>query len=288
MLIFDYVDSRNYKYSGGFFGTDNWQIGHVTGGTKVADVSVGAPIAAKKDYLVDLYVTATSVTLTVDGVAQAVFDYGESITDGEVGLGTHNAVARFDNFSAEAFAGSLPGAVVPYYEDFEDGVADGLAEVSGNWLVTGGQYEVTPAVGTNGLSTLHQFSTGHPALKVSATLNSAAAGSGYSSNALVIFDYQSPMDFKYAGTFFASNQWRIGHYDGSMNTVASATQNITTGTDYDLKVSVNGTAVQLLVGGASKVTHDFGAALSVGQVGVGTNNAVARFDNLAVQASGGS
>ena len=35
----------------------------------------------------------------MDGVAQALFDFGAALNGSEVGLGTHNAVARFDNFS---------------------------------------------------------------------------------------------------------------------------------------------------------------------------------------------
>ena len=143
-------------------------------------------------------------------------------------------------------------------------------------------------MGDQAISLLETNAALPSAFDITALVTGNAAASGQFTNGLIIFDYQGPTDFKYVVAFFGSNRWRIGHYDGSWNTVASATQSITTGTDYDLKVSVNATAVDLLAGGVSKVSHDFGASLSVGQVGVGTNNAVARFDNLGVQAPGGA
>jgi hypothetical protein len=43
------------------------------------------------------------VTATVDGGAgEASFDYGESLTDGEVGLGTLNGRSQFDDVSVAA------------------------------------------------------------------------------------------------------------------------------------------------------------------------------------------
>ena len=241
-------------------------------------------VSAGTDYDVSVVLSGNKAQLSVDGVVKGSYVYGDSVTDGSVGLGTKNAVTRFDDLAVRQ-----TGAILPYLEDFGDGHADFLAVAAGTWQInTAGRYKATAAVGDSAISLLQTDAALPSVFDITALVTGNTAASGQVTNGLIIFDYQGPTDFKYAGAFFGSNRWRIGHYDGSMNTVASATQSITTGTDYDLKVSVNGTAVDLLVDGASKVSHDFGASLSGGQVGVGTNNAVARFDNLGVQAPGGA
>ena len=41
------------------------------------------------------------------------------------------------------------------------------------------------------------------------------AGGTFSKNGVIIFDYQSPTDFKFAGAYFGSGKWLIGHRNGA-------------------------------------------------------------------------
>ena len=50
--------------------------------------------------------------LVVDGDEKVSFDFGESLTDGQIGVGTDNAIARFDDVNVAEPAGPVP----PLYE----------------------------------------------------------------------------------------------------------------------------------------------------------------------------
>ena len=284
LVLFDYQGPTNFKYAGLFIGSSQWRIGYVAGSTWTHEAMIADTVSAGTDYDVSVVLIGNKAQLSVDGVVKGSYVYGDSVTDGSAGLGTKNAVGRFDDLAVRE-----TGATLPYVEDFEDGNADFLAVAAGTWQInTAGRYKATAAVGNSAILLLQTDAALPSLFDITALITGNTAASGQFTNGLIIFDYKGPADFKYAGAFFGNNQWRIGHYDGSWNTLASAMQSITTGTDYDLKVSVNATAVELLVGGVSKVTHDFAASLSGGQMGVGTNNAVARFDDLSVQAPDGS
>ena len=50
-------------------------------------------------------------TLTADGVQKAFFNFGETLTDGQVGVGTFSALSRFDDltvFAAPTSANAVP------------------------------------------------------------------------------------------------------------------------------------------------------------------------------------
>ena len=117
----------------------------------------------------------------------------------------------------------------------------------------------------------------------------AQGGSGRSSNGYIIFDYQSPTDFKFAGAQGGSNKWVIGQRNASRwKTLASRSEAIDPNTGYALAVQIDGETVTLLAGGVEKVSKTFsGDALSDGAVGLGDYNALSWFDNFYVgQGSG--
>jgi len=178
----------------------------------------------------------------------------------------------------------INGTVLPYSEDFEDGFADFLEVQSGNWQVNAGSYETTPTVGTDAVSLLKLADPLPPDVSVAATISSLPGSRGYYSNAVVIFDYQSPTNFKYAGGFMGTDYWRIGHVEGgSWVHDESVPQRLISMTDYDIEVLLNGSTVTLLAGGQVKATFDFGESLTDGAVGLGTHNAVSKFDIFEVK-----
>ena len=284
MLIFDYVDSQNYKYAGGFFGNDTWQIGHVSGGTKAADVSISANLRTTTDYALEVTITETSATLAVDGVVQGLFDYGEAINDGQVGLGTRNAVSRFDNLSIQVTGA---GTALPYSEDFEDGTADALAPATGTWVINGAKrYRGTADPRENAVSLVQFIDPLPDTVDLKATVKSKDV-SGFSANGLLIFDYQNADNFKFAGFFVRAGKWRIGRWiNGGLDIKAQAADTIAVETDYDMEVRLRDKKATLLVGGVEKVSYEFWASVVDGDVGVGTRNAVAVFDDLLVETPG--
>ena len=281
LLIFDYQNADNFKFAGFFVGADKWRIGRWINGGLDTKAQAADTIAVETDYDMEVRLRDKKATLLVGGVEKVSHEFWASVVDGDVGVGTRNAVAVFDDLLVET-----PGAVLPYFEDFENGNANFLTVNTGTWLINaGGRYKGTSAVGGQAISLLQLADPLPSGFDLSALLSGNTASGDLAENALLIFDYRGPTNFKYAGGFFGGGQWRIGHYDGSWNTDASAADTISAGANYDVKVSVNGTAVELLVGEVSKVSHDFGVLLSVGQVGVGTKNAAAWFDILKLAAT---
>src|SRR5207248_8382253 len=59
-----------------------------------------------------------------------------------------------------------------------------------------------------------------------------------SSNGFIIFDYQGPTNFKFAGGYLGGKFWAIGHRDagGWENDAVVADSSITRGADYSLSL----------------------------------------------------
>jgi len=276
-VLFDYRSPTDFKFAGGFFGADQWRIGHSDGKKWVTDAWVGDSIGLDRDYQLKLIVVGSEVRLSVDGVTKLTHDFGKPANGGTVGLGTRRAHSRFDDFSVHRVA------TLPHVEDFDDPMAEFFLPIDGTWQVSDGRYEVTPQVGEDAISLLPVTEPLPISFAVQATVNGSPGGGGYWSNAAVLFDYRSPTDFKFAGGFFGADQWRIGHCDaGKWVTDVWVGESIGVDTDYRLDVVVVGSEVRLSVDGIQKVTHDFGEPVNTGAVGLGTRRARSRFDDFSV------
>ena len=75
------------------------------------------------------------------------------VTDGELGLGTWDAVAHYDDVAVTEYT-PPPTATLPVTEDFDDGVADFFEARSGSWTVAAERYRVVPETDADGVSTL--------------------------------------------------------------------------------------------------------------------------------------
>ena len=71
---------------------------------------------------------------------------------------------------------------------------------------------------------------------------------GYKANGYLIFDYQSPADFKFAGVNVSTNKLEIGHRDAS-GWVVDVNKNVKLkpDQDYNLLLSLNGVTAVLVV-----------------------------------------
>jgi hypothetical protein len=284
-VIFDYQGPTDFKFAGAKVGLDRWLIGHRDAAGWQIDSELAEMIAPSTDYRLRLLIeNDTDVTLSVDGVAKVAHSYGGSLSDGQVGLGTENAISRYDDVTVQEYV-PPPSGTLPVAEDFDDGVADYFEDRSGTWTVGGGRYSVTPVVSTDGISTLRIGDPLPADLEVAATIRGEGGSGGYLSNAFVIFDYQSPTDFKFAGAYVGINKWSIGHRDGSgWISDAKVGETINALTDYQVRVVIeNDSNVTLYVDGAAKVTRSYGDSLTDGQVGLGTKNAISHYDDVSVQ-----
>jgi hypothetical protein len=105
------------------------------------------------------------------------------------------------------------------------------------------------------------------------------------SNAVIIFDYVSPTEYKYAGLFQVLDRLIIGQVkNGAVQRLKSVKFPATANTTYPLNLAINrATNTVTLSSGAASVSHTF-ASLGSGAYGVGTINANAKFDNLSLLA----
>ena len=288
-VIFDYQSPTDFKFAGAYVGADRWSIGERTATGWQELVNINESINDGTDYSMEVVIEdGATVTLSVNGATKLSHSFSESLVDGSVGVATKNAYAYFDDIQVNEIQPPPPppGTTLPYSEDFEDGVADFFEVKSDFWYVDAGRYRVEPPLDEDGVSIVN-FSTALPSdLEILATINGDIATSGRLSNGMVIFDYQSPTNFKFAGAYIGGNGWIIGHRDASgWVQDARLDESIDAATDYALRVVIeNDSDVTLQVDGTTKVSMTFTDSVVDGDVGVGARNAFAYFDNVQIQA----
>ena len=119
--------------------------------------------------------------------------------------------------------------------------------------------------------------------EMQATINAVKPTGGVKANAYLIFDYQSPTDFKYAGINVSNNSLEIGHRTASGWVLDKWTNlQLKPDNDYVVMLTVNGSTATITVGTTSVsftypvrvdtlgITH----TLNYGMVGIGANNAL--------------
>ena len=205
---------------------------------------------------------------------------------GELGMIRQQDYGWHDQTGAPADpqAGNIPGGKrdVMRAEDFEDSTTTAFAVEKGTWSVTGGRYEAFSGIGEEAVSLFHVDAWLPDYTEILATVNMDKDKAGYESNAFIVFDFQSDTDFKFAGVDAGLNKLRIGHRTAEGWHVQSNMQ-LRDGTDYDLTVALNGMNVTLVVDGIESMTYTFTDPLNDGMIGVATDSAVSRFDNVVVQ-----
>ncbi|MEZ6046604.1 MAG: hypothetical protein R3C11_13730 [Planctomycetaceae bacterium] len=80
-------------------------------------------------------------------------------------------------------------------------------------------------------------------------------GPGTANNAYIVFDYQSPTNFKYAGMSVGQNQWVIGQYNNGWNLLATTTEQINVNQFYDVRLEIDGSTATLFRGKPDHSTH---------------------------------
>lgn len=195
-------------------------------------------------------------------------------------------------------AGNIPGGKrdVLRSAGFNDGTADGFVADSGTWKVAGGRYQVSPTVqGGDAVSVFYVDSYIPNYFEMTAAINAAKPTGGNNSNAYLIFDYQGPTDFKFAGINVSTNKLEMGHRTAQgwvVDKEAPFPGSIKSGTDYNMFLALNGTNATLIVNNRVSLAYTFAVRTDVygishglndGMVGLGARNSTAAIDDLAVQ-----
>ncbi|KGM48448.1 matrixin family metalloprotease [Pseudooceanicola atlanticus] len=246
------------------------------------------------DYLYDLSeADGADTTRVVDGAASR---NGEPY--GEIGAVKQQDAFWQDQTGApdDPQPGNIAGGKRDVMEAESFNGADalvGLAADSGTWSTEGGKATIAPeAVGMDGVSVYHVSDYLPTYFEITASMAAAKDKGGYDSNAFLIFDYQSPDDFKFAGINPDTNKIQIGHRaEWGWQVDVQSNMKLWADTFYDVLVAVNGTTVTLLVDGKKAVSHTFDPrivdglpqGLNAGMVGAGSDNSFTTLDNLTVQ-----
>ena len=246
------------------------------------------------DYLYDLSeADGADTTRVVDGAASR---NGEPY--GEIGAVKQQDAFWQDQTGApdDPQPGNIAGGKRDVMEAESFNGADalvGLAADSGTWSTEGGKATIAPeAVGMDGVSVYHVSDYLPTYFEITASMAAAKDKQGYDSNAFLIFDYQSPDDFKFAGINPDTNKIQIGHRaEWGWQVDVQSNMKLWADTFYDVLVAVNGTTVTLLVDGKKAVSHTFDPrivdglpqGLNAGMVGAGSDNSFTTLDNLTVQ-----
>ncbi len=218
---------------------------------------------------------------------------------GELGLVKQQDFAWGDQTGAPADpqAGNIPGGPrdVLRTAGFNDSTSDGFFVDSGTFAVTGGKLSVSTVSGGDAVSVFHVDSFIPNYFEIQATISAEKATGGAKSNAYLIFDYQSETNFKFAGVNVSTNKLEIGERNASgwhVRTQGSVQGGVKANKDYNVFVSINGTATTLIVDNKETLTYVFAPrvtpdgishGISEGMVGLGTVNGKAFIDNVSVQ-----
>ncbi|MCY2987312.1 MAG: hypothetical protein NTY19_05530 [Planctomycetota bacterium] len=115
------------------------------------------------------------------------------------------------------------------------------------------------------------------------TFNPRSTEQWSGANALMVFDYKSPTDFKYAGAFVSINRWAIGRMTERGYTIDKTVPGeFQSGSDYHLALRIEGETVSLTADGIAKLSHTFPEPLPKGRLGLLSWNNTSRFNDLAV------
>jgi hypothetical protein len=146
-----------------------------------------------------------------------------------------------------------------------------------------GRYEVTPAAESDTVSLLSEPAVLPSRFSISAVLEIPATAPSPQSGA-ILFDYQSPTDFKFALLDAGAGRWQIGTRDASgWHVLAERTVLMRAGVDHPLALVIRGSTATLQADGSTQLVHDFGAPLDDGRIGLGSPGGRLRFDDVAVR-----
>ncbi|MCK5795309.1 MAG: hypothetical protein KAH12_11420, partial [Anaerolineales bacterium] len=217
--------------------------------------------------------------------------------EGEMGLVKQKDTDWQDQTGApdDPQAGNIPGGKrdVLRSATFNSGTMEAFAPDSGIWEVSKGSLQVSAeSTEDDAVSVFFVDETLPSYYEVMATVNAGKPTAGWKSNGFIIFDYQSPTDFKFAGINVSIDKIQMGRRTAEGWIVDVQTKaKLKPETNYNLLLAVNGTNATLVVDAQSVFSYTFAPRvidgyafnLNTGMVGIGSDNSKGSFDNVIVQ-----
>ena len=143
--------------------------------------------------------------------------------------------------------------------NFNNGNLDAFAVDSGVFTVTGGRLEVAPELlGADSAAVLYVDHVLPSYFELQATINGGKPTAGLKSNSYLIFDYQSPTDFKFAGVNISLNKLQMGHRDAQgWHVDVQTPAQLKPDTDYNVLLAINGVTATLVLDNQRRVYARF-------------------------------
>lgn len=175
------------------------------------------------------------------------------------------------------------------FSDTDSGTGNGnstaLASDRGTWEFRDGAVHASPTFsGEETVAVYHLQEQIAKYTEVLVTVNAEKDKAGFKSNAYIIFDYQDETNFKFAGIDVGLNKVQIGERTAlGWNVLSQHNLQLLAKADHDLTLAMNGQIATIYVNGGSPVSYVFADGLNDGMLGLGTDNALAQFDDFQVQ-----
>jgi Ca2+-binding RTX toxin-like protein len=192
-------------------------------------------------------------------------------------------------------AGNIPGGSrdVLRSSSFNDARMQGFVVDSGSWSVVNGALQVAPpSLGHDAVAVYHVGDALPTYFEVMAAIRVIKPLAGWKANAYIVFDYQGPNDFKFAGINVSIDKLVMGHRDATGWYMDEQTPfQAKPDQYYSMLLAINGTTASLVVNNTAVFTHTYAArviagvsyGLNSGLVGMGADNSRGSFDDVAVR-----
>ena len=220
--------------------------------------------------------------------------------EGELGVVRQQDFAWQDQTGApdDPQAGNIPGGprdVLRSANFNNSSQASGFFADSGTWDISGGKLQVSAeSIHGDAVSVYHVEDVIPGYFEIQASIELGKSIGGWDSNAYLIFDYQSPNDFKFAGLDDKINKAVVGQRDANGWHViqqSSIQGGVKPDKTYNMLLAVNGLNITLVANNKQIITHTFqprvidgwSYGLNYGLVGMGSDNSQGTFDNVALQ-----
>src|SRR5437899_3231445 len=141
---------------------------------------------------------------------------------------------------------------------FEPGTIQLFSSEVGAAKVSNGRYELSPVNSGQSVSVIDLSDDLPKYHEIAATINANNTKQGFKSNAYIVFDYQSPTDFKFAGIDIGLNKVQIGQRTATgWNVLAQTNSIVVANKDQAFKLIVNGASTSLEINGTATLSYTF-------------------------------